>query len=155
MKRLIITLAVTTLLLFLAGCGGGGAATTPASTTTSTQMPGTEVKLASGSYWTITPPQLAAMNPADYLLVNVDETPMLVIGGTELFVKAAEVTQNLSKFPADKNARIVVYCVAGVTSKSAAEQLVAAGYTRVMHLDGGTMRWQMMGYPVQSYTTAP
>jgi rhodanese-related sulfurtransferase len=152
MKSLWISLAITSVLLTPAGCGGGGTATTPTSTTPSTQMPGTEVKLANGSYWTITPPQLAAMNPAEYLLVNVDEAPMLIIAGTELFVKAAEIAQNLNKFPTDKNAKIVVYCIAGITSKSAAEQLVAAGYTRVMHLDGGTMKWQALGYPVQSYT---
>lgn len=153
MKRLIIALAVTAVLLILAGCGGGGAATTPTTTTQSTQMPGTRTEVAGGSYWIITPPQLYAMNQADYFLVNVDEAPMLVIGGTDLFVKVSDIAQNLSKFPADKNAKIVVYCVAGVTSKGGADQLVAAGYTRVMHLDGGTMRWQALGYPVQSYTT--
>jgi rhodanese-related sulfurtransferase len=154
MKRLLVFLAAAALLISFTACGGGGGTTTaPAPTTSSTQMLGTPTQVAGGTYWVITPAQLAGMAKADFFLVNVDDQPTIVIGGTDLFVKAGEINQNLSKFPADKNKKIVIYCIAGVNSKSGAEQLVAAGYTRVMHLEGGTMKWQAMGYPVVVYTT--
>ncbi len=155
MKRFLIALAAVLILTSLAGCGGGGAATTPTTaTTSSTGMPGTPTQVAGGTYWVITPSQLYAMGPADLFLVNVDDQPTIVIPNTDLYIKVSEIDQNLSKFPADKSQKIVVYCIAGLNSRTAAEKLVAAGYTRVMHLAGGTMAWQSQGYPVKAYTPA-
>ena len=153
MKSLLISLTVLTGVVTLTGCGGGGAATTPpTSTTSSTQMPGVQTQVAGGSYWIITPAQLAALKRTDFFLVDVDDAPTIVIASTDLFVKASEIARNLSKFPTDKSRKIVVYCIVGNTSRSAAAQLVAAGYTQVMHLQGGVMNWQAQGYPVVSYT---
>ena len=156
MKRISAALVLTAILLTLAGCGGGGAATTtPASTPPDTRMPGTEVKVTGGSYWMITPAQLAAMARADFFLMNVDDPKTIVIAGTDLFVKLAEIGQNLDKLPADKDKKIVVYCIVGNKSRDASAELVARGYTRVMNLEGGTTRWQQQGYPAVPYTASP
>jgi len=148
MKYLLI--ALTSVIILLAGCNGDSPATTGPTTYL---VPGTEVSTPNGSYWRITPAQLVAMRRAEFFLVCVDEQPSMIIGGTstDTFVKYSEINQNLDRFPADKNRRVVVYCIAGVTSQSAAEALVTAGYTQVMHLDGGTMNWQNQGYPAAMY----
>ena len=156
MKRIMVALCLITVLLALAGCGGGSAAPTSAtSSTPSTQMPGTEVKVSGGSYWAITPAELYGFKVKDFFLVNVDTAPDTVLASTDLFIKPEDVAQNLDKFPADKNTKIVVYCIAGVNSVTVAEALVGYGYTRVMELGGGTMRWLQQGYPAVKYTAAP
>ena len=151
MKRIFVALMVTIALI--AGCDSGAPATSSAATATG--MPGTEITLPNGSYWRITPPQLAVLKRSELYLVCVDEQPTLIISTTtELYIKYNEVAQNLDKFPADKDRMIVVYCIVGITSQTASEALVAAGYTKVMHLEGGTMRWQQMGYPAYPFATA-
>ncbi len=150
MKRMLVLLLG--LVLVLAGaCGGGGNATT--STSTPAGLPGTEVPVNGGSYRVITPAQLYAMMPADdFLLVNIDVVPSNIIQGTDLYVKPAEIQQNLEMFPSDKAYKIVLYCMAGGSFPPVASALVAAGYTRVMALEGGIIRWTQQGYPVTAYT---
>lgn len=154
MKRILVSL--TAIIILLAGCGGGTPDTS--ASTPPTGALGTEVILSNGSYWSVSPAQLASLSRASFFLVCVDDDPIsMIIGGTttDLFIKNNEISQNLDKFPTDKNRRIVVYCVVGSKSKPASEALVAAGYTLVTHLDGGTMRWQQQGYPVANYTGTP
>jgi len=152
MKRTLATAAIIGLLLLVA-CGGE-TATTSATTTTSTTttMVGTEVKIENGSYWVITPAELYSFKTKDFLLVNLDNAPFMIIQGTDLYVKPAEIQQNLDKFPVDKNQKIVLYCMTGTSFAPVATALVNAGYTRVMALEGGVLNWQQQGYPVVNYT---
>ncbi len=148
MKR-IFSVSMIILLSLLAACGGG---TTTPSTTISTQMVGTEVKLENGSYWVITPAQLYSFKIKDFMLVDLDNTPVMIIQGTDLYVNPAEIQQNLDKFPADKTHKIVLYCMSGGNFGPVAVALVNAGYTRVMALEGGVINWQQQGYPALAYT---
>lgn len=164
MKRIII-LAVSMVLglSLVAGCGGGSATSatknTTTATTSSTQMPGTptQVKDVSGAvigtFWSITPAQLYGMTQnKDFVLADTDTSYTGEIAGTDLFLNADNVAQELDKFPADKSTKIVVYCIVGQKSQTVAQTLVKAGYTRVMQLQGGLVAWQQQGYPVINNT---
>lgn len=54
--------------------------------------------------------------------------------------------QKLKKVPQDQT--VVVVCASGNRSRSGAQKLVAAGYSDVFNLKGGTSRWRMAGKPV-------
>jgi len=67
---------------------------------------------------------------------------------TDAFIPYDQVAQNIAKFPADKTAKIFLYCRSGRMSAIAAEELVARGYTNVWNLDGGMVAWETAGLPV-------
>ncbi len=156
MKRLAIIFAGASALLILtvtAACGGTSATTTPSVTASSTAMPGTPVSVTGGgTYWMITPAELYSFKTKDFFLADTDTAYVGEIGGTDVFLNPDTISQNLDKFPADKNTKIVVYCVAGMKSKVVAATLVQAGYTRVMELDGGLMAWGNQGYMIVQKT---
>jgi len=152
MKRLLLVTAVVIMSCAIA-CGGGSNLTTPSTTVPSTAMPGTPVAVeGGGTYWDVTPAQLASIKVKDFILVDTDTTYIGEIGGTDLFLNSDTISQNPDKFPSDKATKIVVYCASGMKSKVVAATLVKAGYTRVMELEGGIMAWQAQGYPVISRT---
>lgn len=151
MKRftLISTSFAAAIMIVMAACGGSPAATTAADTTSvsSTAMPGTPVSVTGGgTYWVITPLELFSFKTKDFFLADTDTTYIGEIGGTDINLNSDTISQNLDKFPADKNYKIVIYCTAGVKTQAVAETLVQAGYTRVMELDGGLTAWQAQGY---------
>ena len=152
MKRLLLVTAVV-IMSFVAACGGGSNPTTPSTTALSTAMPGTPVAVeGGGTYWNVTPAQLASIKVKDFILADIDTTYIGEIGGTDLFLNSDTISQNLDKFPSNKATKIVVYCASGVKSKVVAATLVKAGYTRVMQLEGGIIAWQLQGYPTTSKT---
>lgn len=53
-----------------------------------------------------------------------------------------DVTKTIAKLPADKNAKIVVYCSLGIRSEIIADKLIKAGYTNVYNLYGGIFEWK-------------
>ena len=50
--------------------------------------------------------------------------------------------------PADKDAKIVVYCRSDRMSRIAAEVWAEAGYTNLYNLAGGFVAWEEAGYPL-------
>lgn len=50
----------------------------------------------------------------------------------------------------DKKQKIVLVCRSGKRSQSAAEFLKKHGYSLVMNLDGGMMKWNELGYEVET-----
>jgi len=106
-----------------------------------------EVKVDEGSYWDITPTQLESMlENKDFLFVNVHIPYGGEIAGTDLFVPYNEIEQNLSSFPENKEAKIVVYCRSGPMSTAAASTLVGLRFTNVLNLAGGMREWESQGY---------
>ena len=59
------------------------------------------------------------------------------------------VTTTLAKLPADKNAKIVVYCSLGIRSEIVADKLIKEGYTNVYNLYGGIFEWKNNNFKVQ------
>ena len=84
----------------------------------------------------------------EFLLVNVHIPYEGEITGTDLALPFNEVEANLARLPADKSARVVLYCRSGNMSVTAARTLVRLGFTDVWNLDGGMIAWQEAGYPL-------
>lgn len=84
----------------------------------------------------------------DFVFINVHIPYAGEIVQTDAFIPYNEVEQNISKFPADKNAKVFLYCQSGRMSAIAAETLVKLGYTNVWNLDGGMIAWEAAGLPV-------
>lgn len=72
------------------------------------------------------------------------------IAGSELMPLSRFDPQQLSP---DSN--IVLYCQSSNRSGEAARRLLASGFDRVTHLDGGLAAWKRAGYPTQVNKNAP
>ncbi len=116
----------------------------------SKSVTGEVVNTAAGSYKNIAAVDLAAMlKSKDFVLVNVHTPFAGKIAGTDLSIPYDQIEQSISLLPADKNARIVLYCRSGRMSQIAAEQLVSLGYTNVWNLKGGMSGWEQAGYSLE------
>ena len=76
---------------------------------------GGAVVQANGGQWTnITPDSLATMlGNKDFTLLNVKTPYIGEIAGTDLYIPYTDLTARAAQLPADKGARIVVYCRSG------------------------------------------
>jgi len=111
---------------------------------------GTPVSVDGGSYLNITAVTLnALLKKKDFFLVNVHVPYEGEISLTDAFIPYDQTMEKLGKYPADKSAKIVVYCRSGRMSDIAAEELVRQGYTNVSSLDGGMIQWEKSGFPLK------
>jgi rhodanese-related sulfurtransferase len=102
-----------------------------------------------GSYTDVSAAGLSAMLAnKDFPLINVHIPYEGEIEGTDQFIAYDEIEQNLDKLPAEKDARIVLYCRSDNMSNTAARALVTLGYTDIWNLDGGMIAWEQAGYPL-------
>jgi rhodanese-related sulfurtransferase len=128
----------------LAGCSSRAASPTSAALA----EVGVPVSVEGGTYTDITPDQLAEMlKSKDFLFINTHIPYEGEIEQTDAFIAYEESgPQRVSEYPADKSAKIVLYCRSGRMSGIVAEELVKAGYTHVWNLDGGMITWEKAGY---------
>jgi rhodanese-related sulfurtransferase len=113
---------------------------------------GEAVTVAGGSYQNITPDELnTLLKDKDFVFVNVHIPFEGNIADTDLSIPYDQITEpaNLAQLPADKNAKIVLYCRSGHMSQIAAEDLVSQGYTNVWNLKGGMIDWEKAGLEVE------
>lgn len=152
MKRLLI-LVMLLGALFLAGCAEAGDPTgdsESAAPNASTDGVGERVSVAGGSYIRVSPAELRVMlEDKEFTFVNTHVPFEGNIPGTDLSIPYNEIAQNLDQLPADKDARIVLYCLGGPMSVSAANTLVELGYTNVWDLKGGMEAWEEAGFPLE------
>ena len=137
------------LAILLAACGGQEVAdTVPAATDLSSQTQTVPVE-GGGSYTDVSVDGLALMlEDKDFPLINVHIPYEGEIEGTDEFIPFDQIDQYLDKLPADKDAKIVLYCRSGSMSGTSARTLVGLGYTDVWNLDGGMIAWQASGRPL-------
>src|SRR3989337_3530502 len=115
MRRWMLALTTGTILL-RSGCQGAGSAK---------------------GFTDITVAELSTMlESKDFLFVNTHIPYEGEIGGTDAFIPYDELEQYADQLPADKEARIVLYCRSGATSEIAATALAEQGYSNIYELDG-------------------
>lgn len=103
----------------------------------------------SEAFGTLTSAQLAAMlQKKDFFFVNVHVPYAGEIKNTDAFIAYDKIADNVDKLPADKSAKIVLYCQSGRMSDTAARELARLGYSQVSHLTGGMIDWKKSGYEI-------
>ena len=90
------------------------------------------------------------MEHEEFLFVNTHIPFEGDIPTTDVFIPYNEIEQYLDLLPADKDAKIVLYCRSGNMSTKAAKELVKLGYTNVYELDGGFNAWKAAGLPMEN-----
>jgi rhodanese-related sulfurtransferase len=99
------------------------------------------------SYTDINAAQLNEMlQEKDFALINVHIPYEGELPQTDDFIPYNEIEANADRLPADKGAKIVVYCRSGSMSAIAAQTLVDMGYSNVYNLTAGMREWQAAGY---------
>jgi rhodanese-related sulfurtransferase len=102
-----------------------------------------------GSYTDVNAGGLARMlEKKDFPLINVHIPYEGEIARTDLFIPFDQVEAKLAELPADKGAKLVLYCRSGSMSETAARVLVRLGYTNIWNLDGGMIAWKQTGHPL-------
>jgi rhodanese-related sulfurtransferase len=133
--------AVAAIVVIAVVAFGGSAATATPGAVTGTVIQG------DGGHWTnITPDTLASMMRAkDFTLLNVKTPYIGEIDGTDLYIPYDQLGARAAQLPADRSAKIVVYCRTGNESAIAAQTLLGLGYTDIWNLDGGMTAWTASG----------
>ena len=113
---------------------------------------GETVTAVGGSYQNIAPTELNTMlKTKDFVFVNVHIPFAGNITGTDSSIPYDQInaSENLSQLPADKSAKIILYCRSGRMSAITAERLVALGYTNIWNLAGGMDAWEQAGFDLE------
>jgi phage shock protein E len=142
---LVATALVAVAAFVMLGGSGSTATLTPRPVATLAQ--GETAVQGNGGQWTnVTPNRLAQMiQSKDFTLLNVKTPYIGEIDGTDLYIPYDQLKARVAALPADKGARVLVYCRSGVQSAQAAQALLDLGYTNVWNLDGGMNAWQASG----------
>ena len=139
MKRIFFLLFA--LVFALAACQGK-----------SVDVVGEKVNVSNGTYTNVDADELKTiLNNKDFVFVNVHIPFEGNIADTDLSIPFDQLTEPsyISQLPADKNAKIVLYCRSGRMSAIAAEELVKLGYTNIWNLKGGMLDWERAGFEIQ------
>ena len=133
--KLKLTLLVLALAILLASCAS----------------PSQSASGLPSTYQMISVAELQALRESseDFLFVNVHIPLEGNIPGTDFTVPYNEIENNLSLFPADKDAKIVLYCRSDSMGNEAAQKLADNGFTDVYNLEDGYIAWKAYGLPFE------
>jgi len=147
MKRILFFTLILSAIL-LTACNGSS---DPESNDSgATEVIGKTISVEGGSYTDISAPELQTMLAnKDFTFVNVHIPFAGDIPDTDLSIPFDEIEANLDQLPADKDAKIVVYCRSDSMSSMSAARLVELGYTNIWNLDGGMVAWETAGLPLE------
>ena len=146
LKQTLFLLLTALLAVGLVACGGEEGSGTEEVTLESESR---TVEVGGGSYTAVSVDGLALMlEDKDFPLINVHIPYEGELEGTDAFIPYNEITSHLDELPADKDARIVLYCRSGNMSAQAASELAQLGYTDVWDVEGGFVEWEQSGRTV-------
>lgn len=107
---------------------------------------GEEVSIEGGSYRVVSVQELQGMlENKDFTMINVHTPWQGDIPQTDSRLAYDQISESPDQLPADKDAKILVYCLTSGMAKKAVESLVDLGYTNIWMLDGGTTAWEEAG----------
>lgn len=87
------------------------------------------------------------MTAEDVYLVNVHVPYEGEIPGTDAFISYTEIADRLEELPDDGS--LVIYCRSGNMSTQSAQEMVDAGFTSFVELEGGYLAWEAAGLPFE------
>lgn len=140
-RRRMLVLAVVALF-GLAACGTSAVEPSPPSASAPTSSAASPSRL-------LAPEEFASAiaDPAR-ITINVHVPFEGTLAGTDLMIPYDQITQQVSRLPADRDRPLAVYCMSGRMSAAAARSLAALGYTDIVELEGGMQVWQASGRSV-------
>lgn len=144
------TLLFIPLLLLIACSTAPQSRLTAAPSATPAASVGKTVESTDGIYTNLSPTELQSkLAKKDFTFINVHIPFEGNIAGTDKSIVYNEIGQKLDQLPADKDAKIVLYCRSGRMSTEAAQTLVKLGYKNVFNLDGGMIAWKQAGFAME------
>jgi len=113
--------------------------------------PGQSTSGSPSTYQMISVAELQALRESseDFLFVNVHIPLEGNIPGTDFTVPYNEIENNLSLFPTNKDAKIVLYCRSDSMGNEAAQKLAENGFTDVYNLEDGYIAWKAYSLPFE------
>ena len=107
---------------------------------------GEEVSVEGGSYRVVSVQELQTMlDDKDFTMINVHIPWQGDIPQTDSRLAYDQISENQDQLPAEKDAKILVYCLTSGMAKKAAASLLGLGYTNIWMLEGGTTAWEEAG----------
>lgn len=107
---------------------------------------GIEVSIDKSVYYAVSAQELQTMlMNKDFTMINVHIPWQGDIPQTDLRLAFDQISDNQEQLPADKDDKILIYCLTSGMAKIAVQSLMELGYTNIWMLEGGTTAWEDAG----------